>query len=225
MSIIYLIDYENVSNEALEGIENVNEKDEIVVFYSDGCTGKLRHNIDNLLCSKAPIRFFKTMCGQKNAMDFQLVAYWSRSIQKSPKKRHVIVSGDHGYDSLEGFVEHYGHKYERMNGFNIMAKNNDNEAKVPNQDPDKTAAVFYGPHEKVVQAAMSLLKNRDEAEAVANSVDYVREKHQSSSVNIYTLFTNMLFNHFTGTNNERGRKTKSVYAVVKPYVCEWIQLC
>ena len=71
----YLVDYENVNTEGLQGVEQLTAADEVIIFYSehaDRLTFDLHRRLNE---SKAQIHYFKVGACKKNALDFQLVSY------------------------------------------------------------------------------------------------------------------------------------------------------
>lgn len=70
----FFVDYENVKNQGLEGIENLAEDDVVIIFYSDNVNSITFDTHHKLNSSKAEIIFERVLTGQ-NALDFQLAAY------------------------------------------------------------------------------------------------------------------------------------------------------
>ena len=96
----YLVDFENVKSDGLNGIGNLKENDRVFIFYSvnaDKITFSLHKKINE---SQAKINYFKVEVGSKNALDFQLVSYLGYLICEDKKDEYVIVSNDHGFASV-----------------------------------------------------------------------------------------------------------------------------
>ena len=65
----YLIDYENVSNAGLEGIENLTGKDNLIIFLKENNTFKATNliKLENTLAKKD---YIFVNCNTQNALDF-----------------------------------------------------------------------------------------------------------------------------------------------------------
>lgn len=100
---VYLIDYENVSFNGLEGIENLTSEDTVHIFYSENAnkmTFELHHKISS---SHADFHYYKADVGKKNALDFQLSTYLGYLIALNPEKEYIIVSNDETFSFLIKF--------------------------------------------------------------------------------------------------------------------------
>ncbi len=99
---IYFIDYENVGSAGIEDIDQLNEKDTVNIFYSRRADTMKMEQVIQLMQAKARVVFIDaTMKGQKNALDFQLIAmlYFT----KEKEQTCCIVSQDTGYDAAIEF--------------------------------------------------------------------------------------------------------------------------
>lgn len=99
----YLVDYENVKCDGLEGISQLDENDYVFVFYSinaDRITIDLHHMINQ---SKAHIQFCNVSVGSKNALDFQLATALGYLIAENKKDKFVIVTKDKDYSVVSSF--------------------------------------------------------------------------------------------------------------------------
>lgn len=110
----FLVDYENVRVQGLQGIAKLNADDVVVVFYSihaDTLTFDLHKQI---VRSPATIEFQKVLVGGKNALDFQLCSYLGFLIRNTmdsdaTKQHHYhIVSKDNGYHILSDYWKERG---------------------------------------------------------------------------------------------------------------------
>ena len=102
MNTTYLIDLENVNSGGFEGANNLDETDELIVFYSEKADTLKIHIIRALLNTKAEIKFYKSKNGILNAMDFDIVSVLG--IVYNAEREFVIVSKDKGFDVV---VERY----------------------------------------------------------------------------------------------------------------------
>lgn len=99
----YLIDYENVNIEGLQGVENLTAADEVIIFYSehaDKLTFDLHRRLNE---TKAQISYFKVGACKKNALDFQLVSYLGYLIAQHSGQAFYIISHDTGFQSVVRF--------------------------------------------------------------------------------------------------------------------------
>ncbi len=96
----YLVDYENVKKDGLNGISELSEKDTVCIFYSqnaDTITFSLHKKMNE---SKAEILFHKVEVGTKNALDFQLATYLGYVIALKKDKDYYLVTKDNGFTAL-----------------------------------------------------------------------------------------------------------------------------
>ena len=100
---IYLIDYENVNMDGLNGIQDLSETDQVYIFYSDNAN-KLTFGIhQQIVESPAWIRYVNAETGAKNALDFQLATYLGYLVSQSSAERFCLVSKDSGFQAVVKF--------------------------------------------------------------------------------------------------------------------------
>lgn len=93
----YYIDFENVHGAGLKGIDELDKKDEVFVFFSQAAeTFHIEQAID-ILNSKARVEFVEIDAGTRNSLDFQLVAALFGTMDD--EHEYAIVSGDGGFDA------------------------------------------------------------------------------------------------------------------------------
>ena len=100
----YLIDLENVSLHGLYGLSLPGEESEIRIFLSQNAhiaTPEIQHDI---LSSRANIDTFFCSVQTKNALDFQLAAYFGEILVKPDTRRLSIISKDNGYRALVDYA-------------------------------------------------------------------------------------------------------------------------
>ena len=96
----YLVDYENVKKDGLNGINMLTEEDAVCVFYSenaDTLTFDLHKRINE---SKASITFQKVEVKTANALDFQLATFLGYIIAEDKERAYYLVTKDKGFQSL-----------------------------------------------------------------------------------------------------------------------------
>jgi hypothetical protein len=101
---IYLIDFENVHYDGLSGILNLNEDDEVYIFYSDNGKRLTFELHEQIMQSRAKFYYYKAAVGGKNALDHQLSTYLGFLVgKKEDIKKYYIVSKDQGFRHLMTF--------------------------------------------------------------------------------------------------------------------------
>ena len=93
----YYIDYENVHNEGLSGIEKLGQGSRVCLFYSCKADTLKIDVVRQLMGCAAEIRFEKIDNGVENALDFQLITALMCSY--SAAESYYIISKDKGYDA------------------------------------------------------------------------------------------------------------------------------
>ncbi|MCH4006836.1 MAG: PIN domain-containing protein [Eubacterium sp.] len=96
----FFIDYENIKQDALKGIERLSEEDKVIVFYSEYAqtmTIPMHLQINN---SRAEFSFKEVQVGHKNDLDFQLATELGALVGSGMGDEFYIVSYDKGYQSV-----------------------------------------------------------------------------------------------------------------------------
>lgn len=105
---IYLIDFENVHSDGLKGIEQLTNKDECYIFYSEHA-GVLTFNMHKKISeSRAKMYYVEAQVGMKNALDFQLVSYLGYMIREKPELNYCVVSNDKAFELVGRFWQEKG---------------------------------------------------------------------------------------------------------------------
>ena len=102
----YLVDYENVKNQGLNGIQDLKGDNVICIFYSRNAPGNFTLDLHRQISeANAEIVYLKVEVGTKNALDFQLASYLGKIIAENHWRpcNYFIVSNDRGYLSLVPF--------------------------------------------------------------------------------------------------------------------------
>ena len=79
----YLVDFENVKKDGLDGVHLLNPEDKVCIFYSKNADSITFDQHRRIMESKADIELCKVEVGSKNALDFQ----------PSPVSREASVHG------------------------------------------------------------------------------------------------------------------------------------
>lgn len=99
----YLIDYENVHQAGLDGIEKLTENDKLVIFYTTNAETLTFSVYEKLVQCKAEIQLYMVQCGGKNALDFQLATFLGYVLGNNPDIDCHIISNDKGYEYVRSF--------------------------------------------------------------------------------------------------------------------------
>ena len=93
----YYIDYENVHNEGLKGVQKLQQGDRLYLFYSVKADTLKIDVVRQLMECPAQICFDKIINGVENALDFQLIT--ALMCNYTPDEDYYIISRDKGYDA------------------------------------------------------------------------------------------------------------------------------
>lgn len=104
----YLVDFENVKKDGLDGIHKLGKEDKVCIFYSKNADSITFDQHRRLIESKADIEFCKVDVGSKNALDFQLATQLGFLIANQTADVYYIVSKDKGFEILSGYWKNRG---------------------------------------------------------------------------------------------------------------------
>lgn len=104
---IYLIDFENLRNEALVGIEQLTKEDRVYLFYSNHADSISFEMHQALMRCDALISYYKIRRGGKNSLDFQLTCQLSYLMGIVENELFYIVSRDNGFTFVRDFWEEH----------------------------------------------------------------------------------------------------------------------
>ena len=139
--MICLIDYENVSNAGLNGVEKLTKDDEIVIFLREHNTFNAKTHI-KLEEADVKKRYVIVNANTKNALDFQLVADLTLCCSTSPDETFFVISKDQGYDAAIKFLAEKGFSIQRKVDLNLanMPSHTENKVAVNTPVPQKENA-------------------------------------------------------------------------------------
>lgn len=104
MRDIYLVDFENVASEGLNGITYLDPEDQVVIFYSNNSKSlsmKMHILIGKSVCQ---LDYFEVSVGGKNALDHQISTWLGYLVATGAADRnYYIVSRDAGYKFVASF--------------------------------------------------------------------------------------------------------------------------
>ena len=90
----FLVDYENVKSDGLQGVDELDKNDNVIIFYSANA-GKLSFDLHTqLLDTKSKVTYFEVDTIGQNALDFQLSSYIGYILGKKSDCECYIISND-----------------------------------------------------------------------------------------------------------------------------------
>lgn len=101
MATYYLVDFENVNDTGLRGIDELSYEDCVFIFYTAYAN---RVGLDMLEGIQAGLRVIKTPTGDQS-LDRHLISYLGYLLgqESNPETRYQIISQDNGYRSIVTF--------------------------------------------------------------------------------------------------------------------------
>jgi len=186
----YLVDYENVKTQGLNGVNKLTEEDTVCIFYSenaDSLTFGLHRRLNE---SKANILYQRIEVGHKNALDFQLSSYLGYIIHENINNPcdYYIVTQDKGYESLINYW-----KKRKINVNLVINVAKQNEQSMQNELEKQVA---------------QLLKDKADAPVVAKMIQNYKTKQ-----GLHTA----LMKTFSSKDN---KKASDIYAAIKPLIAD-----
>lgn len=171
----YLVDYENVKKDGLNGINELSAEDTVCIFYSenaDTITFDLHQRIN---ASQADILFQEVEVGTKNALDFQLATYLGYMVAKDKEQEYYLVTKDNGFNILCSYWSRQGVTITMvmdLSGRNIKKEQAELEAEVEKliEDADIAATVAkcilqYKTKQGINNALMKQYPSKDNKQA------------------------------------------------------------
>lgn len=110
---IYLIDYENVYIDGMDGLELLTENDEVVIFYTQKRCGLTFDLHRRLISCKASLKLMEVLSANshkitvKNALDLQLTMYIGYLLGRNHNLNLYIISRDTDFNLDIAFFEEY----------------------------------------------------------------------------------------------------------------------
>ncbi len=123
--MVFLIDFENVSNSGFEGLDSLQSSDRLIIFYTEHSKSISMATHCKLEESGVQKQYIQVQNGGKNALDFQLVSYLGYLVATEPDEAFCIVSNDTGYQFVTDFWKERGAKVMRCR--NLQQKTEESE--------------------------------------------------------------------------------------------------
>lgn len=192
--MVYLVDYENVSNAGLSGVTNLTQGDSLIIFYSkNSSTISIQTHIE-LGLSKANIEYIEVNANSKNALDFQLSTYLGALIKEFPTSDFAIISKDTGYNALVNFWENRNKKislYTTLNKTEVSStKQNTPKPKAQDKTSCEVRNLLQGSYSDKIAKVTSIIKNNKKKQDIHCAL--VKEYKQQIGANIYRIIKPIL---------------------------------
>ena len=113
----YLVDFENVKKDGLDGIHKLEPEDRVCILYSKNADSITFEQHKKIMESKADIELCKVDVGSKNALGFL--------IANKAADSYYIVSKDKGFEILSGYWKSRGVSVTLI--ADIMGRSHDQE--------------------------------------------------------------------------------------------------
>lgn len=101
--MFFLIDYENVRNDGMAGVERLQEGDSVLIFYSKNAPNITLDRINEIIRAKCGFETYKLQNPGKNALDFYIATKTGQILGEQPDTTIAIVSGDKGFKYIADF--------------------------------------------------------------------------------------------------------------------------
>lgn len=184
----YLVDYENVNQKGVNGIQQLKltKSDKVVIYYSNNANSLTFELHRELMRLDAEIEYRKITCDSKNALDFILVCELGRFTALNPDDCYYIVSNDGDYDNVIKYIN--GHYNCSIKKIKTISQNIVNVNKKEEPAPESSDSKL-----------INLVEN-EEIDKVQAVIDAYRTKSAIHN-NLVKIF---------------GEKGKTIYEKIKP---------
>ena len=191
MKKVYLIDYENVKKNGLNGIENIGKEDRVVIFFSENAKDLDMRMLSNHGCFG--IEFEQVPSG-KQSLDMCIALYIGVLVENEKDFEVIIVSMDNDYDGLITYCKNktgisaskigqINEKDESQLGQTITQKSSENVSVKTNVNPNTLL------NEKVMHALKNAQYSGDVMNTVASIVVKNRDKENYKHVTYLSIIS------------------------------------
>jgi len=119
---LYLVDYENVSDAGLVGVDQLSGNDIVVIFYGSKVKSVAYESLIAITSSSANIEHVKAEKTAKNYLDFQLTTYLGYKLGQNSYDAIFVISRDSGFDAVVDFWTEKGYSIKRQESIVIKEK-------------------------------------------------------------------------------------------------------
>ena len=174
----YLVDYENVKSDGLNGIHKLGGNNTVCIFYSrnaDRISSELNLHLKE---SNANIIYRHVEVGMRNALDFQLSSYLGEVITENAGEncKYYIVSKDNGFASLIPFWR------EKNIDIKIVADVSGKEVLNARDETAARVSELTGDFENAAKIAEIIMSCRTRTEVNSSLQRLYRDNDKSSSI-------------------------------------------
>lgn len=119
---LFLVDYENVSDAGVVGVDTLTESDTVIIFYGSKVKSVAYESLIAITSSKASIEHLKAAKTAKNYLDFQLTTYLGYKLGKESFNEIFVISKDSGFDAVVDFWSEKGYTIKRQEAIVVTEK-------------------------------------------------------------------------------------------------------
>lgn len=216
---VFLVDYENVKTQGLNGIVKLTENDTVCIFYSENADSMTFGLHRRLMETKANVQYQKVEVGYKNALDFQLSSYLGYVISQNKSNGitdclYYIVTKDQGFLCLKNYWHRrHANVYQvaDVTGNCEVTSEKKETATTEKKETTKKQEVKpketkAAPKDPMVAKVEALLKDKGDVEFAVKCINHYKTK---SGVN------NGLTKHY-----KDSKKASEVYNAIKPLIAD-----
>lgn len=161
----YLVDFENVKKDGLDGIHKLGKEDKVCIFYSKNADSITFDQHRRITESQATIEFCKVDVGSKNALDFQLATQLGYLIANQAANMYYIVSKDKGFEILSGYWKSRGVSVTLI--ADITGRSHDHETQ---ELREKLQAVIKEDEEVTVEEILKIVQQYKTKQGIMNAL-------------------------------------------------------
>ena len=161
----YLVDFENVKKDGLDGIHKLGKEDKVCIFYSKNADSITFDQHRRITESQATIEFCKVDVGSKNALDFQLATQLGYLIANQAANMYHIVSKDKGFEILSGYWKSRGVSVTLI--ADITGRSHDHETQ---ELREKLQAVIKEDEEVTVEEILKIVQQYKTKQGIMNAL-------------------------------------------------------
>ncbi len=104
--IHFMVDWENIQHNGLQGSQYLCPTDSVTIFYSDVCNRIEQGELQNLLHSGCELQICKLVRASKNALDFYISSRIGALFGSGYRGQVAIVSRDKGFQAVQDYWTH-----------------------------------------------------------------------------------------------------------------------
>lgn len=186
----YLVDFENVKKDGLDGIHKLEKEDRVCILYSKNADSITFEQHKRIMESKAEITLCKVDVGSKNALDFQLATQLGFLIANKEADSYYIVSKDKGFEILSGYWKSRGVSVTLI--ADIMGRNYDHEVQ---ELREKLQGVLNEEEGVTVEEVLKIIQQYKTKQGIMNAL---MKKYPSAD----------------------NKKSSKIYKTIKPFLTD-----